>query len=137
MDKVGNIIECVQSFERGLFERHTLLIPSRFTNEAVSRLVSETSTETEESSQTMPIYEPNEDIFLSLVHVAIKIRTDLKEMSGHEGLKVSDAISCVPNSLYLFLQLLFGGEQLFEDETQDEKDTEMRRKVLSCAQDIV
>ena len=60
-------------------------------------------------------------------------------MSGHDGLNVSesDATSCVPDSLYMLLQLLFGGEQLFEDEKQDGKEAEVRRKVLSCAQDSV
>ena len=76
MHKVGNIIECMQSLERGPFEHHTLLIPSKLTNVAVSRLVSETSAETD-SSLTVPIYEPTEDIFLSLVHIALKIRTDI------------------------------------------------------------
>ena len=64
------------TLERGPFEGHTLLIPSKFANVAVSRLVSQTSAETD-SSLTVPICEPNEDIFLSLVHIALKIRTDI------------------------------------------------------------
>ena len=106
------------------------------TNVAVSRLVTETSAEAD-SSLTMTIYEPNAVIFLSLVHIAIKIRTDIIDMSGHEGLKVSEthAHSCVPDSLYMLLQLLFGGEQLFEYEKRDGKEAEVRRKVVSCAQD--
>ena len=99
MHKVGNIIECVQSLERGPFERHTLLIPSNFTNVAVSRVVSETSAEAD-SSLTMPIYEPNGDIFLSLVHIAIKIRTDKIETPGQ--VSETDAIGCVPCNICFY-----------------------------------
>jgi hypothetical protein len=48
-----------------------------------------------------------------------------------------DAQDCVPESLYMFLQLLFGGEQLFEGETSEEKENKIRCNVLSIAQDIV
>jgi hypothetical protein len=50
---------------------------------------------------TMPNYDPKDNIFLQLVHVALKIRGDLIGMDGHVGLSVSedDAINCVPDSL--------------------------------------
>ena len=85
----------------------------------------------------MPTYEPHEDIFLSLVHVALKIRGDLMEEPGLQSLSVSeqDAIDCVPDSLYMFLRLLFGGQKLLLGETVEEKEAEARCKVLSCAQD--
>ena len=37
----------------------------------------------------------------------------------------------------MFLRLLFGGQKLLRGQTIEEKEAEARRKVLSCAQDIV
>ena len=57
----------------------------------------------------MPKFEP-EDIFLSLVHVALKLRRDLLEKPGHAGFEVSEekAMNCIPESLYMFLKILYG-----------------------------
>ena len=69
----------------------------------------------------------------------MKIRGDLMETPDQKGLGVSeqDAIDCIPDSLYMFLRLLFGGQRLLEGETAEEKVAEARCKVLSTAQDIV
>ena len=63
----------------------------------------------------------------------------MTEEPGLQGLSVSeqDAIDCVPDSLYMFLRLLFGGQKRLHGETVEEKEAEARCKVLSCAQDIV
>ena len=134
---LGNLMDCVQPLERSPSERLSLLIPTKYANIAVSKLANE-SADTDDLL-TMPTYKPHEDIFLSLVHVALKIRGDLMEKPGLEGLGVSeqDAIDCVPDSLYMFLRLLFGGQKLLQGETVEEKEAEARYKVLSCAQDIV
>ena len=110
---------------------------SKFANVAVSKLANERADT--DDLLTMPTYEPHEDIFLSLVHVALKIRGDLMEEPGLLSLSVSeqDAIDCVPDSLYMFIRLLFGGQKLLLGETVEEKEAEARCKVLSCAQDIV
>ena len=47
-----------------------------------------------------------------------------------------DAQECVPKSLYMFLQLLFGGERLLEGQTPDE-ETGLGCNIFSVAQDIV
>lgn len=139
---LGDRLECIQSFERGPTDRHTLLVPKNFVNMALSQLLSEKSAE--DSQVTMPTYHPENDSMLSLVHVALRFRGDLKEKPGHKGLDVDeeDAYGCIPESLYMFLEILFGGERLFEGDIQDtytleEKDSERHRKVLSLAQDIV
>ena len=89
---------------------------------ALSQLVSEKSA-VDDDLLTMPTYESNDDIFLSLVHVAFKTRADLKDKPGFEGLNINamDAQECVPESLYMFLQLLFGGERLLEGQTPEEE----------------
>jgi len=77
---------------------------------------------------------------MSLVHVALKIRGDLLDTPGHKDFSVSEdeAIDCVPDSLYMLLRLIFGGQKVLEDDDSAEEDEErVRRKVLSVAQDIV
>ena len=135
--RLGNAMDCVQPLEKSPSERQSLLIPTKFANVALSKLANE-RTDTDDLL-TMPRYEPQEDIFLSLVRAAMKIRRDLMEEPGLRSLSVSeqDAIDCVPDSLHMFLQLLFGGQKLLHGETVEEKEAEARCKVLSSAQDIV
>lgn len=85
---------------------------------------------------TMPTYEPDDDIFLSLVHVALKLRGDIMVHKGHEGFGVSksDELACIPPSLYMFLKLLYGGQKLLE---ADDMDDEYQDNVLSISQDII
>ena len=47
------------------------------------------------------------------------------------------ATDCVPDSLFMFLQLLFGGQKLLDGENAKAKEAETRCKVLSIGQDIV
>ena len=59
---------------------------------------------------------------------------------GHKGLSVSedDAIGCIPESLYMFLYLLLGGQRLIEKDGSDVEDEEKTRKiVMSVAQDLI
>ena len=83
MHIVGDIVECVQSYERGPSDRHTLLIPKQFGNMALSQLVSEKSV-VDDDFLTMLSYESNDDIYFSLVHVAFKIRADLEGQTPEE-----------------------------------------------------
>ena len=111
--KFGNAMKCVQPLEKSPSERLSFLIPSiKFANVAVSKLGNERADT--DDSLTMPTFEPHKDIFLSLVHAALKIRGDLMEEPGLLSLSVSeqDAIDCVPDSLYMFIRLLFGGQKL-------------------------
>ena len=130
-------MDCVQPLEKSPSERLSLPIPTKFANVAVSKLANERADI--DDLLTMPTYEPHKDIFLSLVHVALKIRGDLMEEPGLQSLSVSeqDAIDCVPDSFYMFLRLLFGGQKLLHGETVEEEEAEARCKVLSCAKDIV
>ena len=88
----------MQPLEKSPSERQSLLIPTKFANFAVSKLNNEKADT--DDLLTMPIYEPQEDICLSLLHVALEICRDLMEESGLQSLTVSedDAIDCVPDS---------------------------------------
>ena len=46
-----------------------------------------------------------------------KIRKDMMESEGHNGFCVSneDAMSCVPDSSYMFLRLVYGGQNVFDE----------------------
>jgi hypothetical protein len=94
----------------------------------------------EDEGLTMPNYDPKDNIFLQLVHVALKIRGDLIGMNGHVGLSVSedDAINCVPDSLFTFLNLVYGGQDILNQDgnPEDFKSTK-QTKILSVCQDIV
>ena len=113
------------------------MIPTKHKYNAITKLVEENQ-EVDEAL-TMQCYEPeHEDVFLPLIHVALNIRSDIMATSGHKGFSVSetDAISCVPDSLYMFLRILYAGQTVIEDDNE-EGDDDIQRKVLSIAQDLV
>ena len=94
----------------------------------------------DEVSLTMPSYQLEDEIFVSLVHIALKLGTEIMSHPNFNGFSVSDenAIACVPNSLYIFLMLLYGGESVLEEEgTENIEEGNTRTKVLNVAQDLV
>ena len=58
----------------------------------------------------MITYQPEDDGFLEMVHVALKLRSDIKAQPVYEGFSISEdeAITCIPDSLYMFLCLITG-----------------------------
>ena len=60
------------------------------------------------TSRYMIKYEVD-DIFLSLIHVALKLRGDILVRPDYKGFNVSvaGAMDCLPDSLYMFLRVLF------------------------------
>ncbi|XP_063763531.1 uncharacterized protein LOC134880508 [Eleginops maclovinus] len=127
----GNGIRCPS-------ERKTILIPTKYANTVANTAVLEMMDE-DESEKTLPQYVPTDDSFLSLVHVALKIHQELIETPGHKGFSVSedDAIACVPDSLYMLLRLIVGGQEAFENDNSEKNEDLLRRKVLSIAQDLI
>ena len=119
-------------------KRQTLLIPTQYQSHAVSRLAHENEFDGEDIS--IPSYQPEQDdIFLSLVHVALKIRGDLLAKPGHKGLSVSekDEAECIPDSLYMFLRLLYGGQEAINGVEETHDEDRKRRLVSSTAQDLI
>lgn len=80
---------------------------------------------------------------MELIHVALKLRSDILAQPAYKGFVVSEdkMISCVPESLFMFLRLMFGGQGLLEvdhdDEAAQNKKDDTESKVLSVAQDLV
>lgn len=48
-----------------------------------------------------------------------------------------DAIACVPDSLYMLLRLIVGGQEALENDNSEKNEDLLRRRVLSIAQDLV
>ena len=94
----------------------------------------------EDEGLTKPNYDPKDNFILQLVHVALKIRGDLIGMDGHVCLSVSedDAINCVPDNLFTFLNFVYGGQDILNQDgnPEDSKSTK-QTKILSVCQDIV
>ena len=120
------------------------------------------STDNHDDSFKIPIYNPPKDDFLSMVHMALKLRSDVLAQATYKGLNVNEeeALACVPDSLYMFLRLLIGGQSTLEigdgedgvdcddgseggvecdgdADHADRKESITLSRVLSIAQDIV
>ena len=83
----------------------------------------------------------NDDISLSLIHVALKLRSDVLTHPSYQGFKVTTAaaVESVPDSLHMFLKVLYGGQDVIQtecDSVNNNEDTQNER-VLSVGQDIV
>ncbi|CAB3989701.1 Hypothetical predicted protein [Paramuricea clavata] len=78
---------------------------------ALSQSVAQGNADEEDDELTLPVYHQQDDL-LSLVHVALMIRADLRETPGYKGLDMYE-------------------------ETIEEKENEVRRKARAVAQDIV
>ena len=63
----------------------------------------------------------DQDTFLSMVHVALQIRGDMLSHLKPDGLEISEnrAIDSIPDNLYMFLNLLLGGQCLLEGDELD------------------
>ena len=84
-------------------------------------------------------------LFQEMVHVALRLRADLDALPGHksswQNIDQKHVEKVIPDSLYLFLALLFGGTTVIDgfddDESGTESDTAKKQKVFGIAQDIV
>ena len=77
-----------------------------------------------------------------MVHTAIKIRADLKKTPGHtdlwQGIDQEHVERIIPESLFLFLSLLFGGMDILEGSMENPlEDSDAKRAICSIAQDII
>ena len=122
--------------------------------------VSELIDSDRDDSCSIPAYKQGEDEFLYMVHVALKLRSDILHHPKYTGLNVCEeaAISCVPDSVYMFLRRLLGQSLLqvsydedsgnedvdscaeYECEAEahgDQEESRQQSRVLSLAQDLI
>lgn len=134
--KLGDTFTFFQPVDRCVSEQKTLLIPTKYQPTAVVQLIDKQESE---ENFAFPKYESQDDIFLSLVHVALKVHGDMMEAAGHKGFSVSekDAIACIPDRLYMLVRLIVGGQTSLEDDNPGTNEELVRSRVLSVAQELV
>ena len=146
-DKVESLVKNVYGFhtlsKSEDREKGIVLLPIEFSHIPIATLLSH-----EDEECVIPVYTAGDDIFLSLIHVALKLRSDIVSHPPYKGLKVTKeaAMSCIPESLYMFLTVMYGGQCVLwgdeEEGNQDENDDEITTgvtsdRIISVAQDLV
>ena len=89
------------------------MFPVNYLKEGISSIINQNDKELQES--IIPKHRSeNNDEFLALVHVALRLRGDIEQKGGYKGLSITNdaAEECIPESLYLFLNPLFGEPDL-------------------------
>ena len=121
--------------------REVLLVPRKFGHTPFSDLL---SADQEESA--IPKYQPPDQDFLEMVHVALMLRGEILAHPQHKGFVVNEdeMMQCVPDKLFMFIRFMFGGDSLLGGSLEEQEDTDMDQKetatqtgVLSLAQDLV
>ena len=116
-----------------------ILVPTDFRHIPITRLLDET-----DDQSTMQVYKPGNSEFLELVHVALKLRSDILAQPRHKGLDVSEdaVMACIPDSLYMFIRLVIGGQNDSDTELEESGDEQCNKSriqkiTFSLAQDLV
>ena len=70
------------------------------------------SQENNDFIEGLPLHKPNDDIFIAMIHIALKLHGDILSHPSFTGLGVSQqsASSSTPISLLLFLEVHYGGD---------------------------
>lgn len=138
-EEFGNVFQFYCPKDRINEERQTLLISHKFRNRSVTKDVYD-------DVDFIKTYIPREDSsFQELVHVALMLRSDLQAAAAscNKDIEISkEAVSSlIPNNLYLFLNILFGGNDI-PDEVDGEGTADTRESdcndsgIRSVAQDM-
>ena len=122
-------------------DRQTLLIPTKYAHIPTSKLA------TEDLKSPLLQFQPKDDGFLEMVHVALMLRSDIMAQPRYEGSNVNEdeAISCVPDNVYMFLRLLLEDSlSLLRDEPVTDEDNmtsknecQLQNIILSIGEDLV
>lgn len=125
-------------------ERTTLFVPNSLSHMPIAELVSGTIHNREgDKEDGMKIFRGADDDFVSMVHVALKLRGDIVSHPGFKGVNVNKAaeIASVPQSVHAFLTILFGGlssvDEVIENCDVEDPEILMKHRGLSTGQDLV
>ena len=86
------------------------------------------------------------DGFLEMVQLALKLRSDILAHPVYQGFVISEEemVSCVPESLFMFLRLMFGGQKQLETDPEENeqydlqhRESKTQTKTLRIAKDLV
>jgi hypothetical protein len=168
-ERLGSVYEFVKLENANPSKQKVVLVPLQYRHVPVTMILDETessedmmgtqaSTTSTASSIGSAKARIDEEDFLHFIHVALKLHGDILAHPKFTGVDVSEdgAVDTVPQSLYIILDLLFGGLGLLEtaledsltedgngDSDEEDKDrkaraSELRQtRILSIAQDIV
>ena len=137
---LNDVYDCIVLRDRAPGEKQTLLVPIKYSHVTFSKYFGD---KVEVNDEKIPVFRSNDDEFLSMVHVALRLRGDIQCHPDFRGVDVSEqaAIDCVSPSVYMFLRLLIGGQDiLLDDPDEDEpgkQEIHKQMRVLSIGQDIV
>ena len=116
-------------------DSRVLLFPTKYQNISCSAMTKE-----DDSELTIPTFKHEQnDSLLSMVHVALRIRGDILSHPRPEGIDISEnrAIDCEPDSLYMFLNIILGGQTLLEEEVESNRynkhNSGCQSRILSIA----
>ena len=133
-----SMILIVVMHNQAVSDRQTVLVHMNIRHIPITRLLDEK----DGGESTMQVYKAGDNEFLELIHVALRLRSDTLAQPCHKGLEISeDAVMAC--SLYMFIQLVLGGQSLFDFDTDLDDSVEQCNKAkvqnitFSLAQDLV
>jgi hypothetical protein len=106
-ERTHGVYELIVLHDQACKKPRTLLVPTKFRHIPLSAMVKDDGVEL-----TIPTFtHQTDDSFLSMVHVALRIRGDMVSHPKPDVIEICEnrAIDYVPDSLYMFLNLLLGG----------------------------
>ena len=75
--RLGALFKFVQPLERDKYEREPILVPYQYCHQVLAEKLYDSSVEDKDEMLTMPSFKQQEDDFLSMIHIALKIRRDV------------------------------------------------------------
>ena len=92
----------------------------------------------DDDGESYPKYQTT--LLQSLHHVATEIRSNLQQTAGHNGydnITTESAQQCVPDSLYMLLKWIIGGDSKHDDLPLMETEGSLHKEILSIGQTIL
>ena len=122
-------------------EQQTILVPTKRIKIVQSSANQSPEADYQDNEISIKNCPTHDDLQLSVVNVALMIRSKMVGAPGHSGLSVSedDEINCSPDNLFMFLKLLYRGQDQLQDQdgSNDKKRVHgVKHKVLT-AQDMI
>ena len=142
MKNLCEVYEFIVRSDQPIEARQTVLVPSKYGHVPISNFATDNDEEF-----TIPVYREINDSFLELVHVALKLRFDIFTHPPYKCFEINEqkAIECVPNNLFMFINLIIGGQSLLErdddgdkeGQTMSHKESKQQMAILSICQDLI
>jgi hypothetical protein len=142
IETVGPICQSVRPLNP---KASLLLFPScqsnyMIANQLASQLQSSAESSAEDDYSTLGTLRKHTSD-LDIMHAAMQIAMDLEDTPGHEsgwtGIDIEHSTKIIPDSLFLFLSVLFGGVRSLDPTAEKASNDKQTTAILSIAQDII